>query len=117
MKASVWAILAVTLLLAALMLPAGCTKAEPESRINPIPERVGDVPQPVAPAPAVGPEIAQKFCPVMGQPIDPDIYVDRDGRRVYFCCQACVATFKKDPETYLKKLDEQLKGAEVPAPE
>ena len=103
MKASVWTIVAATLLLAALMLPAGCKKAEPEDA--------------VAPGPTGAPEIAQKFCPVMGQPIDPDIYVERDGRKVYFCCQMCVDTFKKDPETYMKKLDDQLKGAEVPVPE
>jgi len=50
-------------------------------------------------------EIAQKSCPVMGNPINPDIYVDYEGRRVYFCCQACVAKFKANPEKYLANLD------------
>ena len=59
-----------------------------------------------------GDKIAQKTCPVMeGNPINKNLYVDHDGRRVYFCCDMCVDTFKKDPEKYIKKLDEQLKGA------
>ncbi len=56
-------------------------------------------------------EIAQKTCPVMaGNPINKDLYVDHNGRRVYFCCQMCVGKFKKDPAKYVKKLDEQLKA-------
>ncbi len=57
--------------------------------------------------PAAG-EIAQKLCPVMGNKIDPKIYVDYNGRRIYFCCAMCPAEFKKDPEKYIKKVDEQL---------
>ena len=60
--------------------------------------------------------IAQKVCPVLGNPINPDIHVDYKGRRVYFCCPMCVPTFEKDPEKYLKKLDEQEKAAEPAAP-
>jgi len=60
-------------------------------------------------------EIAQKVCPVMGGPIDKDIYVDHEGRRVYFCCTACVDAFKQDPEKYLRKLDEAQQ--ETPAAE
>jgi len=53
-------------------------------------------------------EIAQKLCPVMGNKIDPKIYVDYNGRRIYFCCAMCPPEFKKDPEKYIKKVDEQL---------
>ena len=60
-------------------------------------------------------EIAQKVCPVMGDPIDPNVYVDYQGRRVYFCCQMCVATFNKDPAKYLAKVDEQIKSGAMPA--
>lgn len=59
-------------------------------------------------APAAAPEeeaIAQTHCPVMGAPIDKDIYVDHEGRRVYFCCEPCVAQFQQNPEEYLAKLD------------
>lgn len=65
---------------------------------------------PAAPAPAEV-EIAQKVCPVMGGAIDKDIHVDHQGRRVYFCCSACIDVFKQDPGKYLKKLDEAQQEA------
>ena len=55
------------------------------------------------------PVIAQKTCPVMeGGKIDPKLYADHKGRRIYFCCKACIGMFKKDPEKYVKKVDEEL---------
>ena len=57
--------------------------------------------------------IKQKLCPVMGNPINKDIYLDYQGRRIYFCCNMCPDVFKKDPEKYLKKLDEQMKEPET----
>jgi YHS domain-containing protein len=68
-----------------------------------------------APAAAAPDAIAQKLCPVTGDPVNPNIYVDYKGRRIYFCCNMCPDTFKKDPEKYLKKLDEQMKSGAVPA--
>lgn len=41
----------------------------------------------------------------MGKPV----VLQQEGREVRFCCPACVATFKKDPGQYLKKLDEAEK--------
>jgi YHS domain-containing protein len=47
-------------------------------------------------------------CIVTGQPLgsmgDPVMY-NHHGREIRFCCQGCVSTFEKDPETYLKKMD------------
>ena len=48
---------------------------------------------------------AQTTCPVMGGKINKKYYADYQGKRVYFCCPACIGTFKKDPAKYLKKLD------------
>jgi YHS domain-containing protein len=81
------------LLAAAALLTAGCGGDGQEDEPEPQPEGT----------PAA--EITQKACPVMGNPINPNIYVDYEGRRVYFCCQACVAKFKADPEKYLANLD------------
>ncbi|MBD3241343.1 MAG: YHS domain-containing protein [Chitinivibrionales bacterium] len=50
--------------------------------------------------------VPQKTCPVMGAAIDTSIYVDHDGKRVYFCCQSCIDTFKANPDRYLEKLEE-----------
>jgi YHS domain-containing protein len=58
---------------------------------------------PAAAAPA-GTDIAQTQCPVLGGKVDPNVYVDYQGRRVYFCCPMCKDTFLKDPAKYLAKL-------------
>ena len=46
----------------------------------------------------------QKICPVMGNPIDKDVYVEYKGKKVYFCCPDCKAKFNADPEKYVAKL-------------
>ena len=49
--------------------------------------------------------IAQKTCPVMeGNPINKDIFVEYEGKKVYFCCAGCPETFLADPEKYISKL-------------
>lgn len=50
---------------------------------------------------------AQTVCPVLGGPISKEVYTDYQGQRIYFCCSGCIAEFKKDPEKYLKKMQEQ----------
>jgi YHS domain-containing protein len=47
----------------------------------------------------------QKKCPVMGGGVDKKFFADYQGKRVYFCCNACPAMFKKDPAKYIKKLE------------
>jgi len=86
------------------LFAAGCKKAEPQAP---------------APSAAGQPEIAQKICPVLGNPIDPNVHADYKGRRVYFCCTSCLKAFEADPEKYIAKVDEELKGAgkETKAPE
>ena len=50
---------------------------------------------------------AQVTCPVTGNKINKEVYVDYQGQRIYFCCPACIEVFKKDPEGYLRKMREQ----------
>jgi len=95
MKARILLVAVVAVALTWGILAAGC---KPESQ-----------PAPTGKAPAKA-EIAQKLCPVMGGPINPNIFVDYNGRRIYFCCDMCPPQFKKDPEKFLKKLDEQMKA-------
>jgi YHS domain-containing protein len=57
--------------------------------------------------------IPQKTCPVMGNPIDKNVFVDYKGHRVYFCCSMCPPKFKQDPEKYLKKLKDLGETPEV----
>jgi YHS domain-containing protein len=58
-------------------------------------------------ADASGEGKAQTECPVMGGKINKNIYSDYQGNRVYFCCEMCIGEFAKDPEKYMKKLEEQ----------
>jgi YHS domain-containing protein len=53
-------------------------------------------------------ENIQTNCPVSGKELkEKEVYADYEGRRVYFCCEGCIAPFEKDPQKYLMKLDEQ----------
>jgi Cu(I)/Ag(I) efflux system membrane fusion protein len=47
----------------------------------------------------------QTLCPVMGNPINKEVYTDYHGKRVYFCCAGCDSTFLEDPEKYLKQME------------
>jgi len=79
------------LLLVTLLVLHGCKKSEP------------------AAAPAETKEVAsavieQTTCPVMGGAINKDIFVEYEGKKVYFCCAGCETKFKADPEKYIAKL-------------
>ncbi len=54
-------------------------------------------------AAAVLPPGANKTCPVMGEEVDPSVFVSYKGKKVYFCCDNCVKKFEKDPERYFLK--------------
>jgi len=49
----------------------------------------------------------QTVCPVLAGNIDKEVYADYKGKRIYFCCKGCDKEFMKDPEKYMKKLEEQ----------
>ena len=57
----------------------------------------------------------QTTCPVLAGNVDKNVYADYKGKRIYFCCKGCDAEFKKDPEKYMKKLQEEGVSLE-PAP-
>ncbi|MCL5279762.1 MAG: YHS domain-containing protein [Planctomycetes bacterium] len=82
----------VGLVLGVLVL-AGCQKEKPAVR------------QPAKQA-AAG---EQTTCPVMGNPIDKNIFVEYQGKKVYFCCKGCPDMFRANPEKYLAKLPQFAK--------
>jgi YHS domain-containing protein len=49
----------------------------------------------------------QTKCPVLGGDINKQVYADYKGKRIYFCCAGCDKEFAKDPEKYLKKMQEE----------
>ena len=85
------AILLVTMLGVGLVILPGCKKKE----------------QPAAPTAikqAVTAAVEQRVCPVSGDPIDKNVSIDYQGKKVYFCCKACIAPFNADPNKYVDKL-------------
>jgi YHS domain-containing protein len=46
-------------------------------------------------------------CPVMGGQINKEVYIDFQGKRIYFCCSGCIETFNNNKDEHLKKLKEQ----------
>mgnify|MGYP001289205678 CR=1 FL=1 len=48
---------------------------------------------------------AQTLCPVMNQPINPKLYVDAEGKRIYVCCKGCVGAVKANPAKYIAALE------------
>jgi YHS domain-containing protein len=62
--------------------------------------------------------IPQANCPVTGKTINKGSYTDYNGKRIYFCCNACPEVFKKDPEKYIKKMEsEGVEFEKTPAPD
>lgn len=47
----------------------------------------------------------QSVCPIMGNPINKDVFADHDGKRVYFCCAGCIGTFNADPAAFITKME------------
>jgi YHS domain-containing protein len=59
--------------------------------------------------PATGAEdVAQTHCPVMGGAINPEVYIEYKGVKIYFCCWGCDDKFLADPEKYIPKLPESV---------
>ena len=51
-----------------------------------------------------------KICPVSGEKIVDKLKAtyEYNGKIYNFCCASCVGEFKKDPEKYIKKVEEEL---------
>lgn len=50
----------------------------------------------------------QSVCPVSGMEIkSKDFFVDVMGKRVYTCCENCIAKVKEDPKKYMKVIAER----------
>jgi hypothetical protein len=54
---------------------------------------------------------AQTLCPVMGDDINMKKYADVKGKRIYVCCNGCIALVKAEPDKYIKILEDQ--GVEI----
>lgn len=46
----------------------------------------------------------QVTCPISGEPIDNEVFVEKDGKKVHFCCKKCKAKYEEKPDEYTKAL-------------
>ncbi len=81
-----------TFMILAGLLVGKAARAE-DGRGNAVP---GEAPAKVA---------LQATCPVMGGKINPELYVEQDGRRIYVCCRGCIAPVRKEFAKYAKKIE------------
>ncbi len=53
-----------------------------------------------------------KICPVSGEKIDEKMKAtyEYEGKVYNFCCPSCVEEFKKDPEKYIQKVEQELQA-------
>ncbi|HNQ78882.1 MAG TPA: YHS domain-containing protein [Acidobacteriota bacterium] len=47
----------------------------------------------------------QTLCPVTGEKIVKNAYLDYQGQRIYFCCKGCISKFQAEPEKYMEKFE------------
>ena len=108
LKKSYLYIISVLFISISLILLNGCKKSEPESNttsgdmssMNHNMEGMQNMPTETVTA-----DNGQSVCPVMeGNPIDPNIFVEYQGKKVYFCCEDCKAKFQAEPEKYIAQL-------------
>ncbi|MEK6528649.1 MAG: YHS domain-containing protein [Nitrospirota bacterium] len=54
--------------------------------------------------------VGNKICPVSGEKIEEKAKVTYEykGKIYNFCCASCVDDFKKDPQKYIKKVNEEI---------
>jgi membrane fusion protein, copper/silver efflux system len=64
------------------------------------------------------PAITQTHCPVMGSAINPEVFIEYKGVKVYFCCWGCDDKFLNEPEKYIPKLpasvQQRIRAADAP---
>lgn len=96
---------------ALLTFVQGCQKEEPSaqpssSQNQPEAEAMASAAEETATeaVETVAETLDQTTCPVMGGPINKAIYVEHEGKKVYFCCKGCETQFQENPEKYVKLL-------------
>ena len=102
------------ILLAGLIVINGCKKEEPGAAVTSAEHTHehdesdghthGNASMTDEPIEAVAAAIEQTTCPVMGSAINKAIFVEYEGKKVYFCCPPCKDKFNAEPEKYIAKL-------------
>ncbi len=116
--------LGVVILTMSLMLSLGCAGSRSGCRNGGC--RAGSSAYPavsrsVADQPQVADRVVraneQQTCPVTGEKLGsmgPPIPVSVNGRTIQVCCQGCVSAVRKNPDKYLKIVDDDVARPQVP---
>jgi YHS domain-containing protein len=64
-------------------------------------------------------DVGNKICPVSGEKIDEKMKAtyEYNGKIYNFCCSMCIEDFKKDPQKYIKKVEEEVSAGKSQAQE
>jgi YHS domain-containing protein len=46
----------------------------------------------------------QVTCPVSKEPVDPKVFIEHEGQKVFFCCKGCVDKYQRGPAKYASAL-------------
>jgi YHS domain-containing protein len=52
----------------------------------------------------IHPQRVQVKCPVMGGVVNPKVFTEHKGERIYYCCPGCDKRFQADPAKFMKKM-------------
>jgi len=102
-------LIVIGIFLAGLIMVNGCKKDEPTAKETTTEQAQDTKGHGLAsmtdePIEAVTAAIEQTTCPVMGSAINKAIFVEYEGKKVYFCCPPCKDKFNAEPEKYIAKL-------------
>jgi len=93
-------VLWIVMLAAVVLFAVGCKEKTEPAAPAALEKPVQDAQQTVEQT-----AVEQTTCPILpANPIDKNIFVEYKGKKVYFCCQGCVAKFNAEPEKYVKDL-------------
>ena len=106
-------LLVTGIFLVGLIMLNGCKKEEPAATETKM-EHEGHEKMSMAKetVEAAAAKIEQTTCPVMGSPINKAIFVEYEGKKVYFCCPPCKEKFSQEPEKYIAKLPQFQQGTQ-----
>jgi len=65
-----------------------------------------------APASTKAVNVGNKICPISGEGIEEETKAtyEYEGKVYNFCCAMCIDAFKKDPQKYIKKVNQGLQA-------
>jgi YHS domain-containing protein len=95
--------LVIVISILTLIINSGCKKEEPSTtQPSGTQNQTASTEQPAVTTAA---QIEQKMCPVMtDMKINPEVFTEYNGKKVYFCCTDCKAKFEADPTKYVANL-------------